>query len=230
MGKKGEYSLSSFRALEMQELDRKRISMEIHDTTVQNLTTLVHKTEYATKLLDIDPVRARLELNTMTDILRDSIEELREIIFDLRPMCIDDLGLIPAIERYVNQIQLDNDNLKYYLNVSKDENIKIIPIVNLTIFRVIQEILVNVRKHANATKVEINLVYESDYLNIVVKDNGVGFDINKDCNKAKNFGLSIMKERVKLLSGVITIDSIVGKGTIIEVKVPIVEEDGYDTN
>lgn len=230
MENKSEYSLSSFRALEMQELDRKRIAMEIHDTTVQNLTTLVHKTEYTTKLLDIDPVRARLELNTMTDILRDSIEELREIIFDLRPMCIDDLGLIAAIERYVSQIQLDNDNLKYFLNVSNEENVKIIPIVNLTIFRIIQEILVNIRKHAHATKVEINLIYESDYLYIMVKDNGIGFDVNKDSNKAKNFGLSIMKERVKLLSGEINIDSIIGKGTIIQVKVPIVEEDGYETN
>ncbi len=230
MGKKNEYSLSSFRALEMQEMDRKRIAMEIHDTTVQNLTTLVHKTEYTTKLLDIDSVRARLELNTMTDILRNSIEELREIIFDLRPMCIDDLGLIAAIERYVNQMQLDNDTLKYFLNVSSEENIKIIPIVNLTIFRIIQEILVNVRKHAHATKVEINLVYESDYLYIVVKDNGIGFDINKDACKVKNFGLSIMKERVKLLAGEINIDSIMGNGTIIQVKVPIVEEDGYDTN
>lgn len=230
MKKKNIYSLPSFRALEMQEMDRKRISMEIHDTTVQNLTTLVHKAEYATKLMDIDPIRAKLELNTMNNILHSSIEELREIIFDLRPMSIDDLGLVASIERYVNQMQMENDRVNYFLNVSNKENEKILSIVNLTIFRIIQEALVNIRKHAKATKVEINLLYEPDYLDIEVQDNGVGFDVYQNGDKVRNFGLSIMKERVKLLSGIITIDSVINKGTTIHVKVPIVEEDGYDTN
>ncbi|MFA9463449.1 MAG: sensor histidine kinase [Velocimicrobium sp.] len=225
-----KYSLSSFRALEMQELDRKRISMEIHDTTVQNLTTLVHKVEYATKLLDIDPLRTKLELNTMNNIIRESIEELREIIFDLRPMSIDDLGFITGVERYINKVQLENDSLKYSLNISNQENEKMLPIVSLMIFRIIQEALVNVKKHANATKVEINIVNESDFVYIEVKDNGNGFDINEKDNKIKNFGLSIMKERVKLLSGEIKINSKRGMGTIIQVKVPVVEEDEYDIN
>ena len=227
MGKKNIYS---FRALEMQELDRKRISMEIHDTTVQNLTTLVHKTEYATKLLDIDPIRTKLELNIMSKILRDSIEELREIIYDLRPMCIDDLGLVTTVERYVNQMQIENDSLSYSLNITNKENTNILPIINLTIFRIVQEALVNVRKHAKAKNVEINIVYESDFISIEVRDNGIGFEINNCSEKVKNFGLCIMKERVKLLSGVINIDSKIGKGTIIQIKVPVVEEEEYDVN
>ncbi|MDK2807641.1 MAG: two-component system, NarL family, sensor histidine kinase DegS [Clostridiales bacterium] len=230
MKKECNYLLSSLRAMEMQELDRKRISMEIHDTTVQNLTTLVHKVEYATKLLDIDPMRTRLELNTMTEILRDSIEELREIIFDLRPMCLDDLGLVAAIERYIDQIQLESDAIKYSLHVSAPENENVLPIVNLMIFRVVQEALVNIRKHAKAKNAEINIVNEKCFIMIEVKDNGVGFTISQIDDKRKNFGISIMKERIKLLSGEIDINSIIGKGTVIKIKVPVVEEEKYDAD
>lgn len=228
MEKSDNCSRSSFRALEMQELDRKRISMDIHDTTVQNLTTLVHKTEYVSKLMDLDIVGAKLELNTMTDILRQSIDELREIIYDLRPMCIDDLGLVIAIDRYITQIKLEDERLKYKFSVNNKENKKVLSIINLTIFRVLQEALSNVRKHSNANNVSINLTYNANSIEILIKDDGIGFDMsNKKC---KNFGLSIMYERVKMLSGKIDIDSKIGKGTMIKVCVPIVEEEEYDTN
>lgn len=221
---------STFRALEMQELDRKRISMDIHDTTVQNLTTLIHKTEYVSKLLDIDIVKARLELDSMTSIIRNSIDELREIIYDLRPMSIDDLGLVATVERYIHQMETENDELSCELEVVNDENKKILPIINLTVFRVIQESLVNIKKHAKASKIKIKISYESDILSISIEDNGIGFNIENTNEKKKNFGLSIMNERIKLLSGNINFNSKLEKGTKIEIIVPICEEDTYDTN
>lgn len=230
MKEKNTNHLFSFRALEMQELDRKRISMDIHDTTVQNLTSLVHKTEYVTKILDVDPIRTKIELNLMTKILRDSIEELREIIYDLRPMCIDDLGLIATIDRYMSQMQAESETLKYCLEVTNEENLNILPIIKLTIFRIVQEALVNVKKHAKATSVYVNVIYESDCIKIKVRDNGIGFVVDEKSEKMKNFGLLIMKERVKLLSGIIQIDSKIGRGTTIQVKVPVVEEEEYDVN
>lgn len=223
-------SLSAFRALEMQELDRQRISMEIHDTTVQNLTTLVHKTEYVSKLIDIDIIKAKLEISTMNQIIRDSIDELREIIYDLRPMSIDDLGLVATVERYIDQMKYENDTLKYFLNVTNEENKKVLSVINLSVFRMIQEALTNVRKHAHATKVIIHIIYEPNDIKLEIVDNGVGFQIERISDKVKNFGLAIMSDNVKLLSGTMKIKSKINEGTTIEVEIPIVEEEEYDTN
>lgn len=243
MGKRGEKvktedmeknvnnnSFSPIRALEMQETDRKRISMELHDRTVQDLTMLVHKVELITKLIDIDLIRAKLELGTMSQAMRHSINELREIIYDLRPMSIDDLGLVMTIERHVKQIELETENLEIEIDVVNKESKDILPIINLTLFRVIQEALNNIRKHANATHVIIQIIYEPDNITVVIIDNGIGFDINKMKNRTKSFGLSIMNERVSLLSGTILFESYKGKGTTITIKVPAIKEERNDTN
>lgn len=230
MDKEINNRIFSFRALEMQEMDRKRISMDIHDTTVQNLTTLIHKTEFVTKLLEIDIVRAKLELCSMTEIIRSSIDELREIIYDLRPMSIDDLGLVATLERYINQMKAESDSLKYVLEVYNKENTKILSIVNLTIFRIIQEALVNVRKHALAAKVEVIIIYESNYISITINDDGIGFDKIEIEKMKRHFGLSIMEERVKLLSGKMQLESKKDEGTIININIPITEDEKYGAN
>ena len=97
------------------------LSMEIHDTTVQNLTTLIQQTEYVGMLLDRDVIEAKLELNTMNSILRKSINELREIIYNLRPMSFDDLGLVPSLQQYIAQIQVDEPDIDIRLNITKEE-------------------------------------------------------------------------------------------------------------
>lgn len=223
-------SFSPIRALEMQETDRKRISMELHDRTVQDLTMLVHKVELITKLIDIDLIRAKLELSTMSEAMRNSIGELREIIYDLRPMSIDDLGLVMTIERYIKQLEAEDDGVEIEIEVVNEENNDILPIINLTLFRVIQEAINNVRKHANATEVLIQIIYKSEEITVIIADNGIGFDIDNIKNKTKSFGLSIMHERVSLLSGTILFESGKGNGTKITITVPVIKEENYDTN
>lgn len=222
------------RILETQELERKRISMELHDTTVQNLTTLVHKTELCTKLIDIDSIRAKLELQTMTDTIRNTINELRGIIYDLRPMSIDDLGLVVTVQRFIKQIEVEDEkSIPIIFNVYNEE-VKVLPVINLTLFRIIQEAYNNTRKHAKAEHFDITITYEKNEIEVEIKDDGIGFQLallqkeNRETNK--NFGLSIMKERVELLTGTMEIVSGKSKGTHIIIKVPIVEEDEYDTD
>lgn len=223
------------RLLETQELERKRISMELHDTTVQNLTTLVHKTELCTKLIDIDQIRAKLELQTMTETIRNTINELRGIIYDLRPMSIDDLGLVVTVQRFIKQVELEDANNAISISLEIiNEEVKVLPVINMTLFRIIQEAYNNTRKHAKAEHFDITITYEKNEIELEIKDDGIGFQLallqkeNKGTNK--NFGLSIMKERVDLLTGTIQIVSDKSKGTDIIVKVPIIEEDEYDTN
>lgn len=214
--------------LEAQEVERQRIARDLHDTTVQNLTSLVHKSELCVKLIDIDTIRAKLELNVMSNTLKMIINDMRGIIYNLKPMTLDDLGLTITIQRYANKItNLNNIHVKVTAN---DEPNDILPVFKLTIFRIIQEACNNIIKHANATFIYLDLNYEENRINLAIKDNGIGFDINKfnSSDKVSSFGLSIMKERISLLSGSLEIKSEYGKGTLITVTIPISINEGGD--
>lgn len=223
------------RLLETQEAERKRISMDLHDTTVQNLTTLVHKTEFCTKLMDIDVIQAKLELQTMTTTIRNTINELRNIIYDLRPMSIDDLGLVMTIERFAKQMEIDNQNAIPINFVVHNEEIKVLPVINLTLFRIIQETYTNAKKHSKAEHFDIEITYKENEIELEISDDGIGFQLEllqkeSKANHNKNFGLSIMQERVNLLMGTMEVQSKQEKGTKIIIKVPIIKEEKYDTN
>lgn len=217
--------------LEAQEKERQRIAADLHDSTVQNLTSLFHKTELSFKLIDIDSVRAKLELSSMSNTIKLIIDEMRDIIFNLKPMSLCDLGLILTIDRYIDQLKKEHDiQIEFYHN---EENMNVVPVINTTLFRIIKEACTNVIKHAKATLLEINIEYYQDTITVSISDNGVGFNIEeyKDNNKIQlsNFGLSIMQERVALLSGTMKIDTSKGKGTKVTVAVPATTYEG-DTN
>lgn len=208
--------------LELQEQDRQRIARDLHDSTVQNLTSLIHKCELSTKFVDIDPVRTRLELLTISNTLKSVINEIREIIFNLKPMSLDDLGLIMTIERFINQL-MNHHDIEIKLKYNEERN-DILPVINLSIFRIIQEACNNAIKHANAKCIEIDIKYDENHINITIKDDGKGFDTNEIKDRITQdytgCGLSIMKERVYLLSGTLDIQSKINKGTIINISVP----------
>lgn len=213
--------------LEIQEVERQRIARELHDSTVQNLTNLVHVTELCSKLIDMDPIRAKLELQIMSNTIKTTINDMREIIYDLRPMSLEDLGLITTIKRYIQQF-VESSTCHVEFCVTNEKPIDR-DIIDLTLFRVIQEACNNSIKHANPSLITIHLNYYKSYIELIIKDNGKGFDLKKSSKNAdttisktlSNFGLSMMKERVALLSGKITITSELNKGTNIKVCVPV---------
>lgn len=204
--------------LEEQELERKRIARELHDSTVQNLTMLIHKTELCSKLIDKDPIQAKLEMRMMSDTLRTSINEMREIIFDLRPMVLDDLGLSVALERFITQQMLQCE-VMMELSVEGREP-ELVPVVKTTLFRIITEACNNALRHANPEKVDIMLRYEKDNVYAEIKDNGCGFEVEDRKLNEKSFGISIMKERAYLLKGSFQIESKKGKGTLVKIVIP----------
>lgn len=214
--------LMGIKILEAQENERQRIAREMHDGPAQSLTNLIHKTELCIKLIDKDTVRTRLELQSVKNVIRNTIDDTRRIIYNLRPMSIDDLGLIPTLERYIEKIS-EEVIFKTELKVFNDEyNVQ--PIINLTLFRIVQEALNNIDKYAKAKKVIIKVVYTDKYIELYIIDNGVGFDVKDvkfNISKGQGFGLSMMKERVYLLSGQLKINSVIDEGTTYYVKVPV---------
>lgn len=209
--------------LETQENERQRISRELHDYTVQNLTSLVHKTELCSRLVEMDPVRCKLELSMMSKTLRDIINDTRQMIYDLRPMSFDDIGLDVTVERALEKIE-SSESKKVNFTV-EGETYQIKPVIGLTLLRIIQEGCSNAIRHAEASYIQVVLTYHPDMISVKIEDDGKGFDTNQMSieNRDDNsgFGLSMMKERVYLLSGNIEIESKIGSGTRIIVNVPI---------
>ena len=208
-----------------QENERQRISRELHDSTVQNLTSMIHKIELCSKLIDMDPIRCKLELTMMSRTLRDIINDTRQMIYNLRPMSFDDIGLEITIERALDKIKNEKAcNINFAV---EGEPYQIKSVIGITLLRIIQEACNNAIKYANSSIISVKLIYEEDEVSISIEDDGVGFDMeNLDVsisNRKDNsgFGLSMMKERVYLLSGEITIQSKKNEGTMILVRVPI---------
>lgn len=213
--------------LETQENERQRISRELHDSTVQGLTSLVHKSELCSKLIDMDPIRCKLELTMMSKNLRDIINDMRQMIFNLRPMSFDDIGLDVTIERTLDKIKTEETkNITFSV---EGEPYKIMPVIGITILRIIQEACNNAVKYADASLISVKLIYEENEVVIYVEDDGKGFDTEhldiESRNDNSGFGLSMMKERVYLLSGTISITSKMNEGTKITVHVPIVNKE-----
>ena len=206
--------------LSIQEEDRQRIARELHDTSLQNLAHLVHKLELASLFIDQDPVRAKLELSVVNKNLKDIIDEIRCIIFDLRPMTFDDLGLKAALEKLICCISERNE---YHVDSCIEEIHCDNSLVLLTIYRVAKECLINITKHANADQIVFHCKCKDNRCIIYIEDNGKGFDINKlDETKNKHFGIPVIRERIHLIGGKIDMKSKINKGTQIKIEVPLI--------
>lgn len=216
--------------LEVQEMERQRIARELHDSSTQNLVALFNKLELCNTLIDVDAIRCKLELQSSMNYLKNIIADIRSTIYDLRPMSFDDIGIDVTIKQFIEKIRNQYNKKIIFIdenNVLKQSRLK--SVLKLTIFRIIQESCSNAVKHANAENIQIIVKKEQFFLSIIINDDGVGFDTNQLENiKRKDnsgFGLSMMKERVYLFSGEFKINSEIGKGTSIIVKVPFLEEE-----
>ncbi|MEG0805977.1 MAG: histidine kinase [Lachnospiraceae bacterium] len=215
--------------LETQEAERQRIARDLHDSTVQNLTAMSHKLEYCSRLIDSDPNRSKIELMNASKSMRENVNDMRKIIYDLRPMALDDMGIDIAIERELGRLERES-GVKILYSV-QGEVLYNLPIVNLSLFRIIQEACNNAIKHAEPKNISVRITNYLNKVELHIVDDGKGFDTDKDFfneDVGKGFGLTTMKERIYLLSGTLNITSEVGKGTDLFVTVPVrTEEDTY---
>lgn len=222
-----DYAGFRLRILETQELERKRIARDLHDSPVQNLTAMVHKVDLCTRIIDSDPIRCKIELLNITKNMKNTINEMRRIIYDLRPMALDDIGLETALARELKRIERQcNIQIDFSYEGYLDH---IESTVSSTLFRIVQEACYNAVKHGECVLIKVKLNVTDNIITVIIEDNGIGFDMNgnkvTEKNQNQGFGLTTMKERIFLLSGKLTITSSVGNGTQIMVSIPIKVEE-----
>lgn len=210
------------RVINVQEDERQRISRELHDETGQSLTALGLGVEAALGELRSghqESLSGRLQ--SLGHIASDAIEELNRLVLDLRPAQLDHLGLVATLRWYATRVQPD---VETRLEV-KGEPARLEPEVETALFRIAQEALTNVARHARATGVDIVLSFGHDRVTLDVKDDGIGFDADASPTAPTSVGLIGMRERVQLVGGVLAVRSTVGKGTRITVTVPVERDD-----
>ncbi len=225
MDKNSEFMIG-MKILEAQEDERKRISREIHDGPAQSIANIVMQADICEQMLKKDIDSGMQELQALKDSVRNALLDIRNIIFDLRPMILDDLGLTKTIETICNKFT-ETTHLSIEKKL-KNEPKNIDPIIQVATMRIIQEILNNIKKHAKAKKVTVALDFGTKYVFVMVSDDGVGFDVESVMarikDKSESYGLIGLMDRVKQLQGTITLNSKVGLGTAFSVKLPINKE------
>jgi signal transduction histidine kinase len=206
----------------VREEERTRIAREIHDELGQQLTGLKMDASWINKKIvgSTDP-NILERIATMISLIDETVKTVRRISSELRPGILDDLGLVPAIEWQCQEFEKRTGiSSKCHAGLT-DQNIDKNLATN--IFRVYQEALTNVARHAQATLVETNLTQDDGIINLTIKDNGVGFDTEEIKNKM-SLGLVGMRERAMLFNGELTINSKKGKGTTIVLKAPMMKK------
>ena len=204
----------------LREQEKRAIARELHDELAQALTGLK---------MDVAWIRGRMQaptppqsilekLDIMETLLDSTVASMRRIASDLRPMMLDDLGLVPAAEWLVQNFA-ERTGIHCRLAIA-DPELELRDPYATTLFRILQESLTNIAKHAHASSVEIMLDNGDGEIAIRVRDDGVGFS-TQDPRKSNSYGLIGLRERAYLLGGKVTIDSTPGRGTLIEVRLPL---------
>lgn len=212
---------SIVRVIEAQEQERQRLVRQLHDGPAQSLTNLILQAEICERVFDSDAKRARSELSDLKTAVTATFQKVRDYMFDLRPMMLDDLGLIPTLRRYVDNFN-EKSGVPAVLTITGSER-RFTPYKEVVIFRVVQELLANVRVHAHATRVQVLLDVGEDAVQTVVEDNGSGFNVAEVMNapQQRGLGLSMLRERIAMLGGDLKIESAVGRGTKVTLQLPI---------
>jgi signal transduction histidine kinase len=206
------------RVVVAQESERQRIARELHDETGQALTAigLGLRGVGTTVRQDID--KAAHNLRQLEGLVADSLEELQRVIADLRPSHLDDLGLAAALRWYTGEVER-RTSLSVDFEVKGDRNE--LPMEVMTaLFRVTQEALNNVIKHAEAQSASVFLIYDDESATVVIVDDGHGFDVELHNGDRRSWGLEGMRERAFLFGGQFNIYSEPGQGTQVEVTIP----------
>lgn len=202
----------------VREEERTRIAREVHDELGQSLTGLKMDLAWVANRL---PKEAKLlidKLRTMSGHIDSTIQTIRRIATELRPGILDDLGLVPAIEWQSHEFQ-SRTGIECLVHAEVNHT-ALDQDLNTAFFRIFQETLTNIMRHAKATKVEVSLIEQEKYLVLTVRDNGAGISEN-DIKNTKSIGLLGMRERAALLGGDVTFKGLPARGTTVTVRIPI---------
>lgn len=209
--------------LEAQEDERARMAREIHDGPAQNLANALIRIDLCKLIIKRDVEDGVKALEDLKTNVKDALREVRGIIFDLKPIALKELGLKESLKDMIETIS-EEDKIKIVLEM-EEVNSKIDGRLQIGIYRIIQELLNNIRKHSKATEVKIKIDIGKDFIYFYVHDNGIGFNLeealNNNKDRKKRYGLRGLLDRVKNLQGEIQVFSDENKGTTIKTKLPI---------
>ncbi|MCK4450230.1 MAG: sensor histidine kinase, partial [Anaerolineae bacterium] len=163
------------RIIEAQEQERQVLSRQMHDGPAQSLTNLILQAEICERLFDIDPEQARAELANLKNAVAATFQKVKGFILNLRPMMLDDLGLIPTLRRYVDSFAKNTGVLTRLLVIGKER--RLVSHKEVTIFRLVQELLNNAYEYGHASNVQINLDVGDELVRVSVEDDGSGFEL-----------------------------------------------------
>ena len=209
-----------FKIMEAQEEERRRLSREIHDGPAQMLANVMMRSDLIERSYrERGPEQALKEIRDLKTMVRSALYEVRRIIYDLRPMALDDLGLIPTLKKYIATIEEYHGGKPKITFAFLGEERRYESNLEVAIFRLIQESVQNAIKHAKANTIQVKCEMKKEFITVLVKDDGVGFDTN--VKKDQSFGLIGMKERMELIEGELSIQSKIGNGTLVIIRVPV---------
>lgn len=215
------------RMIEVQEEARKKLARDLHDGPTQSVSAIAMRINLIRMMLTRAPDKVEDELFRVEEMARRTTKEIRHMLFTLRPLVLESQGLTAALEAMADKM---NETYGQNVQVDVDENLaeKLEIGKQGVIFFIAEEAVNNARKHAKASLIKIRLRYLEPGLSLLeVQDNGAGFDvslINKDYEKRGSLGMVNLNERTEMISGLLHIDSVLGKGTNVQVFIPLTEE------
>jgi two-component system, NarL family, sensor histidine kinase DegS len=216
------------RIVEAQEDERQVLAKQLHDGPAQSLSNFILQAEVCQRLFDRDPDRAASELNNLKTAATDSFQKVRDFIFDLRPMMLDDLGLIPTLRRYTENIQQKNEELTMEFRSTSEEHQRVSKHTEVMMFRGIQQLLALTREYLKATRIAVQVDIGSDEVRAIVEDNGKGFDPETELNPQHGDSnmqvLNALRDRIELVNGEIDIFSSEGEGSRFAIMLPLLED------
>jgi signal transduction histidine kinase len=216
------------RGIDLQEEERKRIARELHDQTSQRLTSVLMALGFLGESESMEEVQARVR--DLRSAVAQTLEEVHDLALELRPRLLDDLGLVAALRHYLREFR-DKSHIPVDLQVVGLDDERLPPRIETALYRIAQQALVNVARHAQADTVGVLLEHRDTLVVLIVEDDGIGFDVEQVMGshvQEGNLGLYGMRERASLLGGTFTIESTPGAGTSIFADVPLRCEEHSD--
>lgn len=217
--------------IKAQEDERYRVSREIHDGPAQDVANLLFQASICERLVTVDPEEARAGIQELRRQLRGCLGDIRQIIFDMRPMSLDDLGLVAAVRQLAARLE-ERQTLKVDVSVEGSE-ISLPSHVNTGIFRIIQEALNNVDRHSGKKEAQVRMLFTGTAVSVLIEDQGSGFDLEAVEEQMKasegrgSFGIMGMRERADIIGAQLSIASTPGRGSRVHLRLPIkAEEEG----
>lgn len=214
------------RVIQTEEAVRQGLVRKMHDSVASSISNFILQAEICQRFFDVNPDRARTELNALKSSAGSTFSNVKDFIFDLRPMMLDDLGVVPTLRRYAESFQ-EKNGVPVPITVTGVER-RLESHIEVTVFRNVQELLQNAMSHSQATQIQIQVDMGPDQVTAVVEDNGTGFNVEDAFNSGqKTIGLATLRERTEMLGGELNLQSNLGQGTRVEFAIPIENEASF---